>query len=305
MRWMPILACAAVAPLLMGATEPVRLQPSGPWVVDYAANSCRLIRDFGQGKDKTKLAFESAAPGELDMLVIGRPLRTYDETVPARFRPVGGKTFDGRVAQTVTNREPAILWSHPRMLPDAVIDKLDRERDEAVKAPDVRPPARSPAERDEYKKIGKQFAAAATELEIWTRRNRPVILETGSLGAAMAQFDQCGRDSLKDWGVDPDVEDEIARPLWPLNTSRLLYYTDYPPDMLRAGKESEVAVRLLVDATGKVTKCTSLSHFTEPEFNRITCERITQRARFEPAELADGTKVPSYYTQRVVFRIGH
>jgi hypothetical protein len=29
-----------------------------------------------------------------------------------------------------------------------------------------------------------------------------------------------------------------------------------------------------------------------------------KRARFEPAELADGTKVPSYYIRRVIFRMG-
>jgi hypothetical protein len=64
-----------------------------------------------------------------------------------------------------------------------------------------------------------------------------------------------------------------------------------------------VKIRVLVDATGRVTKCTSISHFKEPEFNKITCDRFTARARFQPAELADGTKVPSYYVNKVVFRI--
>jgi len=72
MRTSGLLSCLAVAPSLIAAAEPVRLQPSSPWVVDYAENSCRLIRDFGEGKDKTKLAFESESPGEVDMLAIGR-----------------------------------------------------------------------------------------------------------------------------------------------------------------------------------------------------------------------------------------
>ena len=70
-----------------------------------------------------------------------------------------------------------------------------------------------------------------------------------------------------------------------------------------AGEESVVKVRVLVDATGRVTKCTSLSHFEAPEFNKITCDKFTSRARFEPAELADGTKVPSYFVVNVVFRL--
>ena len=138
-----------------------------------------------------------------------------------------------------------------------------------------------------------------TELEIDSRRNRPVILETGSLGEAIKTFDTCNRDSLRDWGVDPDVEDKIARRPWSPNVSSWFTPEDYPGAMQMQGKQSEVRVRLLVDAAGKVTKCTSLSHFDEPEFNRVTCDKFMKRAKFLPAELADGTKVPSYYINRV------
>ena len=303
MRFRSVAACGALAPLLIAAAPPVRLQPSSPWVVDYGENSCRLIRNFGEAKTQTKLALESAAPGEMDMLVVGKPLQTYLEEVPARFLPVGGKTFEGRVAETVTNHDPAILWSNIRMLPDSVYDQLEKERAERRANPSVRPPALDLVEQESRKAQRQQFAAASTELEILTRKGRSVILETGSLGNALKVFDQCGRDSLKDWGVDPAVEDKIVRPVWALNATGWLSGNDYPREMLTQGKESDVSVRLLIDATGKVTKCTSLSHFTEKEFNRITCDLIVKRARFAPAELADGTKVPSYITRHVRFQI--
>ena len=130
-----------------------------------------------------------------------------------------------------------------------------------------------------------------------------MILETGSLGAPIAAFDQCSRESLKDWGVDPDLEDKIVRPVWTPNPGKWFSASDYPREMLMQGKESEVKVRLLVDATGRVTKCTSLTHFDSPIFNKIVCDEFVKRALFEPAELADGTKVPSYYTKRVVFQM--
>jgi protein TonB len=75
--------------------------------------------------------------------------------------------------------------------------------------------------------------------------------------------------------------------------------------MLKSGEQSDVKVRLLVDASGRVTKCTSLSHFKAPEFNQVVCANFTKRARFEPAELADGTKVPSYYATQIHWRIAH
>jgi hypothetical protein len=304
MRFRSIVLAAAAAPLLIAAEQPVRLQPASPWDVDYAENSCRLIRTFGEGKTLTKLAFESA-PGAMDLLVIGKPLNTFEEQVPARFLPVGGKTFDGRFARTVPSGVPAILWSDLRMLPDSLFDQLKKQQEELGKNAGVRPPPVSLAEKEYYKNQARDFAAAATEFEIQTRHNRSVILETGSLGQAMAAFEQCTRDSLKDWGVDPDIEDKIVRPVWMVNPSDWLFASDYPGDMLRSGKESEVVARLLIDAAGKITKCTSLSHFNEVEFNRITCANIIKRARFEPAELADGTKVPSYMVRRVIFRIAH
>ncbi len=305
MRLGVVIAFASCAPLLIAAAQPVRLQPSSPWVVDYAENSCRLVRQFGEGPTTTKLAFESAAPGEWDMLIIGKPLQTYDESVAAKFLPLGDRSFDGKVAQVAATGEPAILWSHPSLLPGKLIDKDKEETKLRSEHPDVRPPAIDTAERDEDKREEQAFAAATNELEIDTRRNHPVILETGSLGDAVARFEECGRDSLKDWGVDPSIEDKIVRTVWATNTSQWLSADDYPGALLMAGQEAEVDVRLLVDASGKITKCTSLSHFKDKTFDKITCARIVERAHFEPAELADGTKVPSYYTKRVRFQIGH
>jgi len=50
--------------------------------------------------------------------------------------------------------------------------------------------------------------------------------------------------------------------------------------MVIRGEQSVVKIRVLVDATGHVTKCTSISHFMEAEFNRITCSRFTAWAHF-------------------------
>jgi TonB family protein len=104
--------------------------------------------------------------------------------------------------------------------------------------------------------------------------------------------------------VDSDLEDKIVRRPWARDPGRWFSSSDYPQHLILLGVEAEVTVRLLVDASGNVTKCTSLSHFNAPEFNKITCDSIMRRAHLEPAELADGTKVPSYYTKRIAFRIG-
>lgn len=298
-----LVACAAIAPMQIVSAEPMRLQPSSQWILDYAENSCRLIRTFGEDKAKTVLLFESGAPEQMDMLVIGKPLERNTDEVGARFLPVGGKTFQGRSAESATNRDPAFLWPNVYLLPDGVVENFERYAAEHSAKSAERPPPINLAEQAAFRSEAQQFAEKANELEIQTRRNRPVILETGSMGKPISMFEKCSRDSLKDWGVDPDLEDRIVRRAWPIQPDRWFGSEDYPKDMIMRGEESEVSIRLLVDASGKVTKCTSMSHFKEPAFNQITCANIMKRARLAPAELADGTKVPSYFTQRIVFRI--
>jgi hypothetical protein len=303
MRFSVLLSCAAAAPLLTAATQPVRLQPSSPWVVDYAENSCRLVRTFGQERDKTVLGLESESPDEVDMLVSGKPLAGYSEEVPAKFLPIQGKPMEGRAGKSVGKGDPVILWSRISLLPDDVAEILKKRATDRRPPSGVRPPPLDPAEKTWLKAKRQEFASKATELEIAARRNRPVILETGPLGEAIKMFDKCSRDSLRDWGVDPDLEDKIVRPVWTPDASKWFSSSDYPVGMVFRGEESIVKVRLLVDASGKPTKCTSLSHFQEPSFNAVVCARFMKRAHFAPAELADGTKVPSFYTNIIVFQM--
>lgn len=303
MRLSSILACAAMAPLIVGAAQPVRLQPSSPWVVDYAQNSCRLVRTFGEGQQLVKLEFQSPAPGETSLLLEGKPLSTDTSTVWATFLPIDSKPLVGTAASTVTRGDPAMLWSSVPMLPDATAAKIKAEEEQLHRKPEVRPPALSLDERESRRAQRHTFATTATELEVFTRSDRTVILETGSLGDAFAAFDQCSRDSLSDWGIDPDVQDKIVRDAWAPNSDRWITSGDYPQNMLDRDEESVVNLRVQVDATGKVSNCTSLSHFNAPDFNRISCALVEKRAHFQPAELADGTKVPSYFLLNITFRI--
>ena len=301
MRFGSAIAATLLLPLISAASNPVRLQPAGPWNLEYAENSCRLIRVFGEGKSKTILQIEGSAPSDLDILATGRPLYSSSQRVNARFIPVGAKTFDGEVFEAAKTRHPAIVWSRVRLFPDSFYDAQEEEWKKTDAR--LRPPAQSLADQAFFKAQRLAFAEAATALEIQNRRSRPVILETGSMGKPIRMIDSCLRDSLKDWGVDPALDEKIVRSVWSAHPSLMFSSGDYPPGMLNAGQQADVSIRLLVDATGRVAKCTATSQFVETGFNAATCKIVTKRAMFEPAELADGTKVPSYYLRRIKFRI--
>ncbi|HET9810079.1 MAG TPA: energy transducer TonB [Sphingomicrobium sp.] len=313
MRKRNLVALLGAASCLVAASEPVRLQPSSKWVLDYAENSCRLIRNFGEGKHQATLVLESGGPGTLSMVAIGEDLKgrrslALNDSLDraegtATFLPARGYKLRGRLAESSGDHRPAIMWSGVYFGEVAKDDREALEKAKAAASKRERPPPRDLAKRAAGRTNSDQFAAGVTAIEIEARRGHPVVLETGSLGEPMRMFDQCIRDEMRGWGIDPDLEEKIVRPVWPINPQQWLSGDDYPIDMLREDKESSVKVRLLVDAAGKVTRCTTLSQVDAPEFEKVVCDAILRNGRFEPAELADGTKVPSYYTQQIMFRI--
>src|SRR4051794_6682401 len=111
MRIRAFVAAVAMVPSVASAATPLHLAPSTPWVLDYAENSCRLIRHFGEGKDAVIFALESEAPGALDMLVVGKPMATILDQVPARFLPLQTKPSLGKPGESVDKRDPVVLWS--------------------------------------------------------------------------------------------------------------------------------------------------------------------------------------------------
>jgi hypothetical protein len=302
MRIRSFFASVALVPSLANAAgTPVHLAPSAPWAIDYAENSCRLVRHFGEGADETTLAFESEAPGALDMMIVGKPVATRDEMVFARFVPGQRGGIGGSPALATNQATPALVFSHIVLMTDDEMAAEAKRSSEQRAHPHQRPPALSLAESASRNAEREAFTRSATSIEVLHQRDVQVVFDTGPLGDAFKVFDQCTRDSLRDWGLDPDVEDKIVRPVWTSNSAAWFSDRDYPREMVARNQESRVKVRLLVNAAGRVTKCTALSHFDQPEFNRITCAAFVARAHFEPAELSDGTKVPSYYLDEVVF----
>ena len=303
MRIRGFVIAMALVPSLARAAEPIHLAPSTGWDVDYAENSCRLIRHFGTGKDETIFALESEGPGSLDMVLVGKPLESLSDEVPAKFVPLQKKPMTGLFGRSTDKNRPMLLYSDVRLLSDSAIAEEEKKEADRIARPRVRPPAESLADKAAKKAERQAFATNTTAIEVDSRRDRPVILDTGSLGDVVAAFDQCNRESLRDWGVDPDIEDKIVRPVWSPNPGAWFDPDDYPRAMLMLNRISDVKVRALVDAGGNVTKCTSLSHFQEPDFNKLVCDTFMKKAHFEPAELTGGTKVPSYYVNKIKFRI--
>jgi len=74
---------------------------------------------------------------------------------------------------------------------------------------------------------------------------------------------------------------------------------DYPPAAMRAEQEGTVAVRLNVEATGRVSNCTIVSSSGSVALDAATCRIFRSRARFNPARDSEGRAIASVHGDRV------
>ena len=299
-----LAACLALSPLLVGASVPVRLEPTSKWVLDYANDSCRLVRVFGQDGTMTKLMFEGVAPDEMTMLVVGGTLHSGlgGANVKARFLPGTGEPFIGAAADAEHGSMGAAFWYSIPLTPNwkSDADQLVYRKNHKDRS------IRQVIDLEERKADRERRTALAKntmELSVTPSIGRTMTLQTGSLEKPIAMFDECERDLLRQWGVNPDIEQKVVKPVWAPNVMSWYRNEDYPTEALMRGEQSTVNVRLAVDSSGKVTKCASISAYSAPSINKVVCDVYLKRARFSPAELADGTKVASYYSANIRFVI--
>jgi protein TonB len=82
----------------------------------------------------------------------------------------------------------------------------------------------------------------------------------------------------------------------------LISSDDYPPSALDNNEQGSVQVTLTIGPSGRVTGC-SPSGSASSTLKSATCRLLTSRARFSPAQDANGNPTSSSYSQTIVWRI--
>ena len=72
-----------------------------------------------------------------------------------------------------------------------------------------------------------------------------------------------------------------------------LKFSDLPLDLREAGIGGTVSVRYGVDVNGRVSDCIIVASSGSTELDRLTCELIKQRFRFDPSRDHDGRPIQS------------
>lgn len=295
-----LLAAAALA--LLGAAAPVEaidpplvLQPSSPWVVNYAVDSCRLIRTFGEGDQRVRLEFRTFAPEKwFWLLVSGEPVGSGSSAIARlryRFDPdsrdIAGYALRGKLDE----KTYAVMFQTSFETRDA------REAESKAYRRD----------REAYESRRGEFdlerEAKVDALEIGLTARRRIVLKLGTMRPPMDAARACLDDLLESWGVDAKIQKSLTRPAVPIvSPENWLKSSDFPQKMFADGLNDSVNFRLTVDPTGMPTDCSVLTMESKPAFIKATCDTLMKRARFKPALNSQGKPVASIYVNTVIWR---
>lgn len=276
--------------------EPLVVEPASRWHLDLGENRCRLARTFGEEGEKLVLIADQWDPSEtVELVVAGAPFDDFRKgrATTHRFDHGGdvdeydllGFTFEG--FGSGISRETAF------------VERGEEEGETGDQ--DASVPRGLPA-------IDAEGAENIEWLTVSQVGRRPVRLHLGSLKAPLTAMNACMSDLVRQWGFD--VEEQRSIVTGPEITN-LAAVADrimkvYPAPALNKGAQANFHLRLTVDDRGQIEKCTWLNQTLADDFDLENgpCRIFERYADFEPARDVQGAGVRSYWTTKIVYRMG-
>ena len=288
-----VVPCAA-----SHARETRRLSPSSKWVLDYAEDSCRLGRKFGEGDREVTLILDQFSPGDwFKVMVFGKSVALRGARPPIH----GSLRFGPNEPESrITG-----LSGSTGKLPTFLVDLAQRvapltEGEEKASADATRrraqyQPARISADREK----------AATWISLAKALPFDLVLDSGPMDKPLAGLRNCSWDMVKSWGLDVEQHKTLTREVGPKNEPAKWFRSqDYPQEMLRGGHQGIVNFRVIVDEHGTPSACRIQTSTRPKEFDDLVCKSVMKRAQFEPALDSQGKPIRSYWRQTVHYMIG-
>lgn len=290
--------CLAIWPSISFAKD-YDLKPSSKWLMDYAPDSCRLMRVFGEGSDQITAQLIRYQPSDrLELNLIGKPLANLLDVSFAEVRfGDTGKFARVRAFPGGANDSPALFMAVRLDNNPADGTPYEMGKDLSLESP-----------RRWVLADGENGQAVAPDLE--TRistvtvevRQRKIVLQLGAMTKPMAALRQCSQDLIQLWGLDPHQQGTLTRAPQPIGNPYSWIQTTYAPDLAFDSERALVHFRLMIDEQGKPTSCAVQANIEiNQHFSGPGCTALMKYARFSPAVGPDGKAVASFYSLRAVW----
>ncbi len=292
-RFLTLLGAAQlIAPAAQARDMPKSFAPASAWAMDYADDSCRLLRTFASGADQIIISLERFGPGTgLVVSLTSNALEprpraesaflAYGDDETSEMSLLYSKQPDGQIY--------ALFGSFP-VLRDSESERLSTE-ERRLRSGD-------PLSPDD------EIAAAGQVRSLTIRRafTTDVVIQLGAMAGPIKAMQACTDELLEHWGVDAARHRTLSRRAFPAeNPQEWLDFDSFPADELRRARGGINYVRVMVDADGKPTDCHVQRGSESDSFNAAACRILLENGNFMPALDASGAPLASYYTTTFVF----
>lgn len=288
--WLAAAATFLSAPGMADEAEPLQLEPSSAWVMDYADDSCALRRSFGQEGQSVWFEMRQFSPSDsFDVTIASEDLRRARSVPVTRFEPDNDLREQERALfSDYGNGVLGILFEDSLRLN---VEKPSHSVNRHVPEPDWNDSSRILREK------------SITGLYIGETFSRDLVLQTGEMHSPMKAMRACTDELLTHWGIDATAHKSLSREAEPRDMERWVsgILRHYPTSMLRDGNNGRVRVRLLVGTDGKAQSCHIQMASRHEEFEDAACKQLVRYARFEPALDSAGHPILSYWTTSVTY----
>ncbi|MEO0061722.1 MAG: hypothetical protein RLZZ08_282 [Pseudomonadota bacterium] len=225
-------AMLGLLPTLAAAAEPVKLEPTTDWIVDYAPERCSLTRGFGEGKHALRLQIDSFGNPEYFRVLLVGPV------VPPNIGPVSKIRL--------------------RMTPESKI----REPIDAF---------RGKADQLDAASFALTFPKKASNLQVHFSPWNAIDINTQGMTGPLTALRTCTHDLWASWGLDPVREEKLSRRVHLVAGTPQPLSVNYPVSMLLTGQTALIPVRIMVGTDGKATDCVLQSTLVKPQFKAAVC----------------------------------
>lgn len=275
-------ASAVIASSMSTAPAFAQLQPSGEWTYREDAESCRVYRAFGTGKDRILLQLRTFGPGSaVEAMLVGNSLP--NEPGALRLVEVGwdGDWRDlkqiGLVGSIGGSPTLMMLISHRPV--GAFLEGFIERTMILVNSVDP----------------------AAETIQVRVVGGAPITLQAGSLQQPLEGLVECEAALMQKWGWSADYDSRIATPPEMRNAESFYSVIVYPAAQLINRVGSLLQLRLKIGVDGKVTDCVVQSSPNSTMFGSDSCRRIQKVVRYTPAADAQGQPVESHVQLSITF----
>lgn len=285
-----VLAIMA-ATLPAHARDAVQLTPNSDWVLDYADERCSLFRTFGTGRDELHLQIDSYGTYYNYYVTLA------GNGVPRSQGANGTLSYRLTPDHQMRRDLPALLGqAGNRRTISITLDFGPHLSAEAWEGLDY---AQLAELRNSREGVIAAFARQVDNMEVVLGRSNVVDLQLGAMGPPLDALHQCIDDLYRHWGVDPDIQNALARKPIPLPGTVEKIIRNYPRSMVGGGMSAVVPVRLMVAADGSTSQCVVQASNVEPQFEQAVCDGLADG--FEPAIDQSGNAVTALFQTSVVY----